>query len=56
MFSFMGPPELGDLNAPSARPRDPEADRCGRCGSPWDEHERVSTSSMTYVKCPSRPA
>ena len=53
MFSFMGPPQLGDLNAPSARPHDPRADLCGRCGQPWDGHERVSTSSMTYMRCPS---
>ncbi|MCU1693491.1 MAG: hypothetical protein JWM64_2582 [Frankiales bacterium] len=52
MFSFMGPPQVGDVNAPSTLVRDPAADLCHRCGQPWDAHERVHTGSMTYRRCP----
>ena len=52
MFSFMGPPQLGDINAPSTVKRDPAADLCHKCGQPWDQHEIVRTGSMTYARCP----
>ena len=52
MFSFMGPPQLGDNRAPEGFVRDPQADLCGKCGQPWDAHERVRTPSMTYTRCP----
>ena len=52
MFSFMGPPQLGDNKAPEGYSPDPRAQLCTRCGRPWDEHERVRTSSMTYMVCP----
>jgi hypothetical protein len=53
LFRFMGPPQLGDLNAPSSVAADPTADLCHRCGQAWDLHERIHTGSMTYRKCPS---
>jgi hypothetical protein len=52
LFSFMGPPQLGDLNAPPSRAADPAADLCHRCGSHWDRHEVVRTRSRTYLTCP----
>ena len=52
LFSFMGPPELGDASAPSTYVPDPAADLCHRCAQPWDRHERVHTGSMTYTRCP----
>ncbi|MFP5219158.1 MAG: hypothetical protein ACLGIG_05390 [Actinomycetes bacterium] len=52
LFSFMGPPQLGDLDAPPSVPRDPAADLCHRCGRPWDGHTTVRTSSRTYLTCP----
>ena len=52
MFSFMGPPQVGDVNAPSLVVADPAAALCHRCGQPWERHERVHTGSMTYRPCP----
>jgi hypothetical protein len=52
MFSFMGPPELGDVHAPPTSAPDPQAALCHRCAEPWDEHEVVRTSSHTYLNCP----
>jgi hypothetical protein len=52
LFSFMGPPQLGDVNAP---PRDlpvrPSA-RCPKCGQSYDEHEVVRDPGLTYTRCP----
>jgi len=52
MFSFMGPPQLGEDRAPEGYSPDPRALLCTKCGQPWDAHERVRTSSMTYMACP----
>lgn len=52
LFSFMGPPQLGDVSAPTTVAPDPAADLCHRCATPWAGHERVQTSSMTYTRCP----
>jgi hypothetical protein len=52
MFSFMGPPQLGDVNAPITVQPDPAAALCHKCRRPWDEHEIVRTTSMTYATCP----
>jgi hypothetical protein len=52
MFSFMGPPELGDLHAPVpevSRPVEP----CGKCRQPYDEHDVVRDPGLTYLRCPS---
>ncbi len=53
LFSFMGPPQVGDVSAPVTVVADPAAALCHRCATPWEGHERVSTSSMTYTRCPS---
>jgi len=52
LFSFMGPPQLGDLHAPPSVEVDPAAQRCDRCGRTWDEHSTVRTASRTYLVCP----
>jgi len=52
LFTFLGPPQLGDLNAPVTARSDPAADLCPRCGRPWDAHEVVRTSTRTYLTCP----
>jgi hypothetical protein len=51
LFSFMGPPQLGDPNAP-VRAADRLAAPCPKCGRPFDEHEIVRTSKFTYTRCP----
>ena len=52
LFSFMGPPQLGEDRAPAGYVPDPAADLCHKCGQPWDRHERVHTGTMTYRVCP----
>jgi len=52
MFSFMGPPQLGENKAPQGYTPDPRAAHCDTCGQPWDSHERVRARNMTYTKCP----
>ena len=56
LFSVMGPPQVGDVHAPSTLVPDPSADLCHRCGQPWEAHERVHTGSVTYRRCPAAPA
>lgn len=56
MFSFMGPPQVGDANAPSTYVADPADQLCRRCGRPWDEHPITRTASRTYATCPDAPA
>ena len=55
MFSFMGPPQVGDVHAPvrdlPARP----VDVCPTCAQPRDDHEVVRTSRLTYTVCPGPP-
>lgn len=52
MLSFMGPPELGDLNAPIADLPPRPVELCGRCRLPYDEHEIVRDPRLTYTRCP----
>lgn len=55
LFSVMGPPQVGDVNAPSTVQRDPAHDLCHKCQQPWSRHEVVRTASMTYAVCPGTP-
>jgi hypothetical protein len=52
MFSFMGPPQLGDVNAPATVSIDPALERCDRCDRAWTDHTTVRTASRTYLTCP----
>lgn len=52
LLSVMGPPQLGDVNAPAARRLDPQVDLCTRCGKPWDDHTHVRSGSYSYLTCP----
>ena len=52
MFSVMGPPQLGENKARDGYVPDPAAELCGKCGHPWEVHERIHTGSMTYRRCP----
>lgn len=53
LFSFMGPPQLGDVNAPMAELPPPPVATCTKCGLPFDEHEVVRDPRLTYTRCPS---
>lgn len=52
LFSVMGPPELGDVNAPVGVPAARPVDTCPRCGQPRDDHEVVRSPRLTYTRCP----
>ena len=52
MFSFMGPPQLGDLNAPARELPARPVELCGKCRRPYDEHEVVRDPGLTYSRCP----
>ena len=52
MFTFMGPPQLGEDKPREGYVADEAANLCHKCARPWDEHERVHTGSMTYRRCP----
>ena len=52
MFSVMGPPQLGENKVRDGYVPDAGADICGKCGQHWNDHERVHTSSRTYLTCP----
>ena len=56
MFSFMGPPQLGENRAREGYVPDTGATLCHRCGQPWTDHERVNTGTFAYRRCAdSRP-
>jgi hypothetical protein len=56
LFTFMGPPQLGDISAPASAVPDAAVLACHRCRQAWTAHEVVRTSSRTYTRCPERPA
>src|SRR4051794_34411594 len=47
LFSFMGPPQLGENRPPAGYVPDEAANLCHKCGRQWDVHERVHTGTMT---------
>lgn len=52
MFSFMGPPQVGDVNAPARELPARAVDICRTCGQPRDDHEVVRSPTLTYTVCP----
>ena len=52
MFSFMGPPQLGDVNAPARELAPRPVELCGKCRRPYDDHEVVRDPGLTYSRCP----
>lgn len=54
LLSIMGPPSVGDVNAPSTYEVDPRDQLCAKCGQPYDDHARVH-SNVTYLTCPAVP-
>ena len=53
LFSFMGPPQLGDASAP-VRHVEPPVTICATCSRPHHEHEIVRSPRLTYSRCPPR--
>lgn len=52
MFSFMGPPQIGDVHAPARELPPRPVDLCSRCRRPYEEHEVVRDPGLTYTRCP----
>ena len=52
LFSVMGPPQLGDVNAPVRQLPAVPAALCPKCGEPYDGHEVVRDPRLTYMRCP----
>ncbi len=55
MFSFMGPPEVGDASAPQRELPERPVDICPTCRLPREEHEVVRSPTLTYTVCPGAP-
>jgi hypothetical protein len=51
LFSFMGPPQLGDPNEPVRQREDRPAELCPRCGQPYEDHQVVRTARGSYTRC-----
>ena len=49
MFSIMGPAQVGPYT--TAAPA-PDTSACGKCGTPWSDHDVVRTSTRSYSRCP----
>ena len=52
MFSFMGPPQVGDGGGPARVPAERPVELCSRCRQPYDAHEVVRDPGLTYTRCP----
>ena len=52
LFSFMGPPQLGDARAPARDVPPPPVAACPTCAEPYDLHEIVRDPRLTYTRCP----
>ena len=52
LFSFMGPPQLGDVRAPVTAPAPVPGPPCAKCGQPYDGHEIVRDPRLTWTRCP----
>lgn len=52
MFSVMGPPQVGDINAPIRDLPPRPVELCGTCGQPYEEHTIVRDPGLTYSRCP----
>lgn len=53
LFSFMGPPQLGDPREPEPVAPGAGTGRCPTCGDPYADHEVVRSPRLTYTRCPS---
>jgi hypothetical protein len=51
LLSIMGPPEVGDLNAP-VRTIEQPVRLCPKCGQDYEIHEIVREPRLTYSRCP----
>jgi hypothetical protein len=55
LLAIMGPPQVGDLDAPVREVPAGPVDICPRCGQPQDEHEVIRSPELTYMQCPKEP-
>jgi len=52
LFYFMGPPEVGDPNAPRSVPASTVPQLCAACGKPMSEHEIDRSHGKSATRCP----
>lgn len=52
LLSVMGPPQIGDPNAPAKQVAAPPIEICPRCHQPKADHEVVREASLTFSRCP----
>ena len=52
IFTFMGPPQLGENKPREGFVPDEQANLCHKCARQWDDHERIHTGTITYRRCP----
>jgi len=55
MFSFMGPPQVSNVDEPARELPARPVDICPTCRRPRDGHEVVRTPTLTYTVCPGAP-
>jgi len=53
LFYFMGPPEVGDVNAPRSAPLPTVEQTCVSCGRPMKEHVIDRAHGKSATRCPS---
>ena len=56
LFSFMGPPQVGDVSEPARELPPRPVELCPTCRAPRDSHEVVRSPTLTYTVCPGPPA
>lgn len=52
VFTFMGPPQLGDGGGPAREVPPPPVTACPKCARPYDVHEVVRDPRLTWTRCP----
>lgn len=52
MFGVMGPPQLGDVDAPARELPARPVELCGKCKQPYSDHDIVRDPGLTYPLCP----
>ena len=56
MFSFMGPPQVGDGGGPVRALPERPVELCSRCRQPYGDHEVVRAPGLTSTRCPQAPS
>jgi hypothetical protein len=52
LLSVLGPPSIGDPDAPYTLAPDPARDLCPKCHLAWAAHTVIRPSNLTLAQCP----